>query len=468
MAKLVGNADNDELYAEKMFMVVKLTEGPVSTRITEMTVPMVWALFAMMSFNAADTFFVAQLGDLQLAAMSFTFPVEMVFTSIAIGAGAGASSTLARLLGAGNVADARRVFTDALILIGGLSIVFALLGFQLIEAVFSLLGATPELMPFLNEYMRIWYWCVPALITSQVCMATLRAMGLSRLQGRVMIGISLLNVFLDPLLIFGLAGFPRMELEGAALATVITRWIGLLIVLYILCRKYEMKAPLSIPIGQRLKNWTAVLHVGLPATATNMIIPLANGIVILLVSQYGNAAVAGLGVAARIEPIVLVCFYALSSTMGPFFGQNFGANRADRLHTALRNVSSFCLISGLLIAALLYFASNTIVGWFSESSEIQRVAVAYLTIVPISYGAYGIVMSVCASFNGLGMPLPALLISSCRVLFLFIPLALLGRYLWGINGLFIAAAVSNVLLGILAAFWLRARIQSSVPNGLDH
>lgn len=461
LGKSSNQIDNAVLPPIKLLcMVVKLNEGPVNQRLTEMTVPMVWALFAMMSFSAADTFFVAQLGDTQLAAMSFTFPVEMVFTSIAIGAGAGASSILARLLGANKQATARRVFTDAMLLVGVCSIIFALIGYQLIGWVFSQLGAEPELLPYIEQYMGIWYWCVPALISAQICMATLRAMGLSRLQGRIMTAMALFNVAIDPLLIFGLAGFPRMELEGAALATVIARWAGFLVVLYVLCIRHGMHATLKTSLAEMTKNWLAVLHVGLPAIGTNMIIPLANAVVVSLVSQYGSSAVAGLGVASRIEPIALVCFYALSSIMGPFFGQNFGAGRNDRMQQALRSVAVFCIGFGLVLAGILFVTADTIVAWFSDSPDVQKVAISYLTIVPISYGAYGIVMSVCAAFNGLGMPIPALVISSCRVLVLFLPLALLGQLQWGIDGLFLAAAVCNLLLGLISAMWLRSRTQS--------
>ncbi len=439
-------------------MAIKLTEGPVSRRMFDMAMPMVWALLAMMSFNAADTFFVAQLGDAQLAAMSFTFPVEMLFTSVAIGAGAGVSSSLARLLGADDITAARRVFTDAMILISVISLLFALLGYQLITPVFALLGAEQDLMPYIREYMETWYWCVPALIVSQVFMTTLRAMGLARLQGGIMTGLCVLNVVLDPLLIFGLAGFPRLELQGAALATVAVRVFGLFLVYYILCVRHKMIAPLFAPWPEVRRSWIAVLHVGLPAMATNMIIPVASGIVVLLVSQYGNAAVAGLGVAARIEPLALVCFYALSSIMGPLFGQNYGARLEQRLHDAQSAMTRFCLAWGLLLACILFFAGRLIASAFSDSSEVQHVAATYLAIVPLSYGAYGIVMSVCAAFNGLGMPFPALVISSCRVLVLYLPMALLARHFWGINGLFVATALANLVLGFVSHLWLRNRV----------
>lgn len=448
-------------------MQAHLIDGPVRQRLTELAVPMVWALLAMMSLNAADTFFVAQLGDQQLAAMSFGFPVEMVFMSIAIGAGAGMSSSLSRLIGAGDSEQAKRLVTDGLVLFFTSSIVLALLGYSILDAVFERLGAEAELMPYIYEYMNVWFWGVPIMITMQACMATLRALGLSRLQGRLMTAMSLANIALDPLLIFGLLGFPRMELAGAALATVIVRSLALVVALYVVGIKLKMfSSPVASWAAIRL-SWQRILHVGLPAIGTNMIIPLANGIIVAMVAQYGSQAVAGLGVASRIEPLALIVFYALSSIVGPFFGQNFGAKRFERLDEALSLLVRFCITWGLMMALVLFLFGETIAGWFSDTEEVISVASFYLLIVPISYGAYGIVMSVNAAFNGLGMPMPGLVISTCRVLIVYLPLALLGRYLWGINGLFIATSLANLILGVWGYWWLRRRIRSLSPAALQ-
>ena len=446
-------------------MQAQLTSGPVDQQLKTMAIPMAWALLAMMSFGVADTFFVAQLGNAQLAAMSFTFPVEMLFTSLAIGAGAGVSSSLARLIGAGDSLAAKRIITDGTVLATLLAIVLGIISYNMIDRIFLTLGADEQLLPYIHQYMDIWHWCIPAAVASQVAMASLRAMGLSRMQGWIMACMSLLNIIIDPLLIFGLAGFPRLELQGAAIATVSIRWLGLMCAMYLIAVRLNMLASPIAKWSLILASWRKVIHVGLPAIATNMIIPLSSSVVVAMVATYGSDAVAGLGVASRIEPLALIAFYALSAVIGPFFGQNRGAMQFDRLNEAQRVCRRFCLSLGLVLAVILFFAGKTIASWFSDSAQVQTIAGSYLAIVPISYGAYGLVMSVNASFNGLGLPLPALLISSCRVLLLFIPLALVGQYFWGITGLFAAAAVCNIVLGIWGNLWLRRRIRSlSIEN----
>lgn len=438
-----------------------MTEGRVSAQLRALALPMVWGLLATMSFNVVDTFFVAQLGNTHLAAMSFTFPVVMVLTSIGIGLGAGTSSTVARSVGAGAADDARRLATDAVTLTLLLSVSVCAAGWFTINPLFTLLGAPAELLPLIHQYMSIWYFSAPCLLVPMVALASLRAMGMSQVQGTLMSGAALFNALLDPILIFGLWGFPRLELAGAAWATLITRGLTLLIALYILRARVGLLTTPFAPWGAIAQSWRSIAHVGLPAMAANIIIPLASGIVVMMVARYGTDAVAGMGIAVRVEPLALIAFYALSGVVGPFFGQNHSAGIRSRLVKAHKVLSVFCLGFGALLALLLWVLGGPIAGLFTEHTDVVAVAVLYLSIVPFSYGAYGLVMSVNAAFNGLGKPWPAMLLSASRVLLVFLPLAWLLQLAWGLNGLFIATAITNVVVGSWAWWWLRAQLNDN-------
>lgn len=435
-----------------------LTEGPVARQLRTMAVPMVWGLMATMSFNVVDTFFVAKLGSAPLAAMSFTFPVIMVLTALGIGLGAGTSSAVARAIGEGDSQRAKRLATDATTLTLLISIAVSLAGWFTIEPLFLALGATPELTPLIREYMEIWYISAPCLLVPMVSLAALRAMGMSRVQGYLMSCAALFNALLDPILIFGLLGAPALGLQGAALATLITRGIMMLVALYIL--RFRVGILINPFVGwlQLRRSWVSVIEVGIPAMAANVIVPIASGIVLIMVAGYGTAAVAGLGIAVRLEPLALIVFYALSGVVGPFFGQNLGAVRYARLQEAQRVLTLFSVIFGVMLAAVLWVFGGVIAGLFSDDPEILSVAIRYLAIVPFSYGAYGIVMSVNAAFNGLGRPWPAMAISAGRVLYIFLPLAFVGQWLWQLSGLFVASALANLTVGLWAWCWLRRHI----------
>jgi putative MATE family efflux protein len=435
-----------------------LTEGPVAAHLQRLALPMVWGILATMSFNLVDTYFVAQLGDAPLAAMSFTFPVVMVINSFAIGLGAGVSSAVARAYGAGDIARVRRLVTDTTLLAVLIALLISVAGLASMAPLFRLLGAPEEMLPLIADYMVPWYLGAVFAVVPMVALSALRAIGNSSLTGRIMVAVALFNLLLDPLLIFGLLGFPRLELQGAALSTVIARGISFFAAFYYLVRREKLLAALDWRWPVILDSWRSVLAVGLPAIATNVIIPMAGGVTVALVAVHGPEAVAGLGVALRIEPLALIVFYALSSVVGPFIGQNAGAGKVERLQQTVNVLARFCLLLGAVLALLLYFVASPIVRLFSDSEAVLVVAVAYLSVVPLSYAGYGFVMSANAAFNGLGRPLPATLISFLRVLGLYLPLAWAGNQLWGINGLFAATALANLILGVFAWWWLRRDI----------
>mgnify|MGYP003683004735 CR=1 FL=1 len=438
-----------------MKQAVSFTEGPVGRQLYRMAMPMVWGLLATMSFNAVDTFFVAQLGGDQLAAMSFTFPVVMVVASMAIGLGAGTSSVIARLLGQGQNSEAKQLASDTLLLSLGLSAVMMVLGWVTIEPLFLLLGAEPHLLPMITEYMSIWYLNTPFVIAPMVMSAMMRATGNNGVAGGLMLGGAVLNAILDPLLIFGWGWIPRMEIAGAAWATFFTRLVMVGLSFYFVAYRLKLMSWPHRHLEGLMASWRSVMHIGVPAMATNMIVPLASGITVALVAAHGIDAVAGFGVAMRIEPVVLIVFYATSGVIGPFLGQNMASEYHHRQDQVLSVVLKFCLYFGVAVALFLWVVGPTVVGWFSDSEEVISIAVAYLAIAPISYGLYGVVMSVNASFNGLGHPMPAMVVSILRVLALYLPLAFMGQWLWGVNGLFIATAVANVMTGLFGYWWLR-------------
>jgi putative MATE family efflux protein len=421
------------------------------------------ALIAIFSFDAADLFFISRLGDAPLAAISFALPVIWLVYGIGIGFEAGAVSCVSRAVGRGDHAQARRLTTDTITLAVLTAVLLAIAGRATIEPVFALLGATPELLPLIGSYMRTWYWVAPLDLALWTMLASIRARGNTLLESKVIIAAALLNLVLDPILIFGLLGFPRLGVQGAALATVTATAVMLAVTTAYLHLKPRVFAHPAAPLRVLLASWRHVLHIGIPAMITNAIIPVSSAIVVALVATFGVDAVAGLGVALRIEPIFLIPFYALSAVASPFFGQNFAAGHADRLLEARRVIARFCLLLGLGLAFVLMLVAGPLTGLFSQSAEIRGVATAYLSIVAWSWGAYGLVMSVNAAFNGIGKPLPGVVISTCRVIVVFLPLALTLRHFFGLTGLFTATLIANLALGAVAWAWLGQPLRLAGP-----
>ncbi len=433
----------------------KLTQGPVGRHLIDMTVPMLFGITTLMAQSFIDTYFLGRVGDRALAAYSFGFPILMIVTSVAIGLGAGTSSVVARAIGANDHRRARRLATDSLILSFAITAAVSIIGVLTIEPLFRLLGAPEDMIPMIRSFMMILYGGVPFVVVGMVGMSSMRATGDTVLPSKLMIYGAILNVILDPIFIFGLGPVPAMGLNGAATAGLLARGAIFAGTVYVLFRRLDLIS-FNKPRGAELKSsWADILHVGIPAAGTNAIVPIGLAIITAMIARYGPEAVAGFGVASRVESMVLVLYYAMSSTIGPFVGQNLSAGREDRIQTSLRLCASFCVMSGLAIAAALALLSGVVPSLFSDNPAVTDVTRLFMWIAPISYGAYGIVMVVNAAFNGLGNPMPGVVISVTRILVLYVPLAILGEQLFGIVGIFAAYAVANILSGTLGYLWAR-------------
>ncbi len=433
----------------------RLTEGPVASQLIKLTLPMVWGVFAIIAFNLVDTFFVGQLGTAQLAAMSFTFPVVTGLGSLAMGLGVGASSVIARAIGEGDMRRVQRFTTNSLTLALTAVILFVAVGLLTIDPIFQALGAGPDVLPFIREYMQIWYFGMVFLVVPMVGNSAIRAAGNTLTPSIIMTLAAGVNIILDPLLITGALGFPRLELQGAAIATVISRALTLIASLLVLRFKENLLSNQVPNLEETLWCWKDILTVGLPAAAASMITPISIGVITSLLASEGAAAVAGFGVASRLESFSLIAIMALSASMGPFVGQNWGAQEFGRVRLALRQSFQFCMGWGLLVAVALGLGGRLLSSLFNQDPEVIAVAAQYLWLVPISYGTAGIIQVSSSAFNAMGKPMPSIVMTIARMFVLYIPLAYIGSRIAGPTGIFAAAMISNLLVGLGAYAWNR-------------
>jgi len=431
-----------------------LIEGPIGPALFRLTIPMVWGMLAMMSFNLVDTYFVAKLGSIPLAAMGFTFPVVITVAHVSLGIGIGVSSVLSRAIGEGDPDKVRRITTDGLVLSVVIAVVSLVLGLLTIDPLFKAMGASAETMVHIRAYMKIWYWGSVFLVIPMVGNHAIRASGDTLFPGMIMVAGSVLNMILDPLFILGWAGFPAMGIKGAAVATVVARAATLVLSLYVLHFRKKMISG-RIPAWTAIaSSWSRILHVGLPS-AMSMVIPSAClGVLTWMVSGFGQKAVAGFGVAGKVEGMALVIFMALSTVFGPFVGQNYGAQRISRIRKAFTKAVNFCLALGGVQALLLFAFAVPIASLFDKDPQVMRVAVLYLRIVPLSYAIVSIIFLAASTFNALGRPFPAIALMVLRLLILHLPLAFLAKAFFGLTGFLFVNYVSGTVTAAVAVFWL--------------
>lgn len=433
----------------------RLVEGPVGRHLWQLAAPMFVGLVAVSSYSIVDTYFVGQLGMLPLAALGFTFPVAFSLIAVGLGVGVGCSSVLSRLYGAGDLESAQRITTHSLVLAVLLGLVVMVAGLASIDRVFGWLGADERTLPLVREYMEIYYFGGFLLILPLVGNFAMRSVGDARIPAVIMGISSVVNIVLDPILIFGWFGFPRLEMRGAAIATVIANGVTVLASVWILHRREHLVRARYLRPSGYWDSFRRLAHVGVPATAANLLNPLTVGAITALVASHGPEAVAGFGVASRVESLVMIVIFAVSSSVTPFVGQNYGAGRIDRVRSMTRISGLFCVAYGVAVAVVLWFAGAPLAALFNDAPGVVSTAAAYLSIVPVTLGAFGVMLVCAAAFNALGKPMPATTLTFAKLFLAYIPLAWLFSRAVGLLGIFWANAIVHVLFGIVASIWVK-------------
>ncbi|GAA6173655.1 MATE family efflux transporter [Colwellia sp. KU-HH00111] len=429
---------------------VNLLKDPVADTIKRMTIPMIYGMVLLMTFNLIDTFFVSLLGTQPLAAISFTFPVTFTVISLMIGLGIGTSAVIAKFLGRDDHSAAKDSATAAIYLAAIIVVCLSFVGYLFTDELFTLLGAKPSLLPLIHQYIDIWYLGSVCLIGPMIGNAVLRASGDTKTPSIVMGSAGLINAILDPVFIFGFGPIPAMGLQGAAIATFISWLFGLVFVLTILTKQKKLIHTHLLPFRQLVRSCRGILKIGLPAAGANMLTPIAAAIMTAIAASYGESVVAGFGVGSRIESIASLVLLAMSMTLPPFISQNFGAGYMHRVEHAYKTSIKFVLIWQVLIYVVLIIAAPWIAAAFAKEQDVADVIVLFIWILPLGYGFQGVVILTNSSFNALHKPLVALVLSIVRLFVCYVPLAYLGSYFYGLHGFFVGALIGNVVMAAIS------------------
>jgi putative MATE family efflux protein len=429
-----------------------------------LTLPMVGGMLSMVTFHLADTYFVSLLDrgleeGVHLAAMGYSLPVVQFIFLMAMGIGIGAASVISNAIGQGDPHRVQRLTTHSMALGFAIVVLLSTIGLLTMDSLFSLLGADDRTLPLVKEYMRVWYFGIPMLVLPMLANNALRAAGDTVWPAIIMAVAAGLNIILDPLLIFGMFGLPRLGLAGAAWATLLSRALTLIALLYILHARKRMLA-IELPRPRAIwQSWKPVLYVGLPSALTNTLWPISQGVFVRLLSNHGDNAVAAFNAGSRVEGLAMLTLWSLASVLMAFVGQNWGAGKLHRVHRAETLSYRFSFLWGLFCWGVLAAMASLLAKVFGKGiEELQTYIMLYLFIAPAGYGMRGMTFLTARSFSALNRPMDATFVDFLRMFCMYIPMALLGSWLLGVPGLFGAVAVSNIAAGLVARFWF-GRVQ---------
>lgn len=420
-------------------------------------------LAAVFFVDVLNLFYISLLGQKELAAaVGYAGTLLFFLTSLAIGLSIAATALTSRALGRGDRPQARQLAGASMLLMALFMTTAVMLTFPFLHFLLGSLGATGETAELALRFTRI---VLPSAIPLGLGMclgALLRSLGDARRAMFVTLGAGAISAVLDPILIFGLG----WGLDGAAVATVLTRLAMVGIGLHALLRVHRLLVWPAMPVlHDTLRPFLAI---GVPAVLTQVATPVGNAFVTAAIADFGDSAVAGWAVIVRLIPVAFVALFALSGSVGPILGQNLGARRHDRLRATVRDSLKVVLVYVTVVWVLLAMASGWIADAFGAAGEARELIVFFCVFVAGSFMFNGALFVANAAFNNLGFAFYSTALNWGRATLGVVPFIWLGAQWFGARGVMAGYGMGVVLFGLAGALLCRKvlkRIEQEASTG---
>lgn len=436
----------------------KMGTMPMTKLILTMSLPAIFSMTIQALYNIVDSIFIGWLSSdgYGLTATSLAYPLQMLLISVAVGTAVGVNSLVSRKLGEKNFKQANDAATHGLVLCLFSYLIFLFLGIFAVRPFMSAYSDNEKIVEYGVQYLTV-VLCFSVFSIVQVMVEkTLQATGnmifpmLFQLTGAVV------NIIFDPLLIFGIGIFPRLEVMGAAIATVFGQFCGMVFALIVLfCKKHEIKISFK---NFRLQMSTVknIYAVGLPSIimqsiASVMIIGM-NAIFTTANSIISETSITVLGIYYKLQSFVFMPCFGLNQGVMPIIGYNYGARNKKRLYSALKRGIIIAAIIMAVGTVLMWAIPDLLIAMFGGTQQLMNVGIPALRIISLCFipAAAGILFT--TFFQAVGKGIRSLIMSFCRQLVLILPIAFVLSRLFGITSVWYAfpvAEIGSLVLAIL-------------------
>ncbi len=434
-----------------------LTTGPILPILLTLSWPIMVGNLLQTAYNLADTIWVGRLGPEAVAALSLSFPIVFFLLSLGMGFTIAGTALVAQYTGAGDQDGVSRVSGQILTFVFIIAVVFAAVGFVLAERLLSIMGAEPEVLPLAVDYLRVLFTGVPFMFFSFLFAALLKGWGDTFTPMLIMVGSTVLNIVLDPFMIFGWWGFPALGVAGAAWATVISRGLAAVVAAWLLFRGrvgIRIEPRHLAPDFPLIKK---IAVIGLPAAAEQSMVALGMAFMTGTVALFGTISLASYGIGNRVFSLVVMPSMGLAGACTTLVGQNLGAGKLDRAEQTAWMTTGIAFGAMAVLGILVWAIPTPIISVFNDHPQVLEQGSAYLAIMALSFPFAGARFIINGAFRGAGNTVPAMVNSILSLWVFRVPLAnLLARTLaWGTDGLWWGVALANIGGAVAAAAWFR-------------
>ena len=437
----------------------KMGVMPVNKLLLNMAVPMVISMLVQALYNVVDSVFVAQLSEDALNAVSLAFPVQNLMISVAVGTGVGINALLSRSLGQKEQQRANQAALNGLFLALVSCLVFTVLGFTASRLFYTIQTDIAPIVDYGTDYLTICCGVSAGMFASVTLDRILQATGRTFYTMITQAVGAIINIILDPILIFGLFGMPRMEVAGAALATVIGQICGACLSLFFnLTRNPDVNFSLKgfRPNGGIIAG---IYSVGIPSIAMQSIgSVMVFGMNQILIA-FTATATAVFGVYFKLQSFIFMPVFGLNNGMVPIVAYNYGARKPDRIRKTIKLSVTYAV--GIMAIGFLAFQliPHVFLGMFMAegegSQDMLTIGVPALRIISISFLLAGFSVVCSSVFQALGHGVLSLIVSVIRQLVVLLPVAFLLSRLYGLEAVWFAFPFAELFSGGLCALFLR-------------
>ena len=398
-----------------------LTVGPVRRHLLAMAAPIAAGMLMQTLYYLVDLYFVGRIGDAALAGVGAAGNVMMIIVALTQVLGVGTVALIAQAVGRKDAADANLVFNQSLLMAAGCAIVTLVGGYALSGAYMNAVGADAATAQAGTTYLR---WFLPGLALQFALVAmgsALRGTGIVKPTMIVQLVTVLLNVMLAPVLIAGWGTGRPLGVAGAGLASTISIAVGVVVLLLYFERLEKYVAVHPDQWQPRLATWRRLLGIGLPAGGEFLLMFVIMAVVYVVIRPFGPDAQAGFGVGSRLMQAIFLPAMALAFAVAPVAGQNFGAQRHDRVRETFRSAAIMSSVLMVALTLLCQWRADWLVAAFAQDPGVVGVGAQYLRTVSWNFVASALIFSCSGMFQALGNTLPSLASSASRLLSFVVP-----------------------------------------------
>lgn len=434
----------------------KMGVMPVTRLLVTMSLPMMLSMLVQALYNIVDSMFVAQLSEDALTAVSLAFPVQSLMIAVASGTGVGINALLSRNLGERNFEGANNAARNGVFLAIVSCIVFALLGLVGSRLFFSLQTDNPVILEYGVQYMSIITLFSVGIFLQITFERLLQSTGRTFYNMITQGTGAIINIILDPIMIFGLFGFPRLEVAGAAIATVVGQIVA---VIMSFCFNHFKNKEISLsPRGFRPHGRTIlfIYKVGIPSIIMQSIGSVMTFGMNKILLMFSSTAAAVFGVYFKLQSFIFMPVFGLNNGMIPIIAYNYGARNKHRIiETARKSVLIAVCIMVLGFAIFQIFPAFFLSTLFRASENMLAIGVPALKIISISFLFAGYCIIVGSIFQALGNGVYSLIISAARQLIVILPVAYIFATVFGLSMVWWAIPIAEIVSVILSTLLLK-------------